>query len=143
MRFNTKVRYGLRVMIDIAMNNQDGKGVFQKDIAFRQKISFKYLDHIINSLKVAKLIVRPGLKNGYYLGRDPKEISLLDIERAFNATDDLQECINNPKICELSECCKARKVWQGLNNRILTFLSGTTLYDIVNDEQFACKNDER
>ncbi len=142
MRFNTKVRYGLRVMIDIAMNNQDGKGVFQKDIAFRQKISFKYLDHIINSLKVAKLIVRPGLKNGYYLGRDPKEISLLDIERAFNARDDLQECINDPKFCELSGCCKARKVWQGLNNRILSFLSSTTLYDILNDEQFACKNDE-
>lgn len=130
-------------MIDIAMNNQDGRGVFQKDIAFRQKISFKYLDHIINSLKVAKLIVRPGLKKGYYLARDPKDISMLDIERAFNATDDLQECINNPDICELSECCKARKVWRGLNNRILTFLSDTTLFDIVTDEQYACNTNER
>lgn len=138
MRFNTKVRYGLRVMIDIAMNNEDGRGVFQKDIAFRQKISFKYLDHIINALKIAKLIVRPTLKTGYSLARSPREISLLDIERAFNATDDIQECINNPSVCELSSCCKARKVWQGLNNRILTFLSSTTLHDIINDEQFSC-----
>lgn len=139
MRFNTKVRYGLRVMIDIALNNgTDSKGVFQKDIALRQKISFKYLDHIINSLKVAKLIVRPSLKSGYFLARPANEISLLDIERAFNANDDLQECLDNPSSCQLSSCCKARKVWSKLNSKILDFMKSTMLSDIIQSEEYDC-----
>jgi len=134
MRLNTKLRYGLRVMIDIALNNTDGKGVFQKDIAFRQKVSFKYLDHIINSLKIARLITRPSLKSGYFLARPPGEITLLDIEHAFNATEDIQQCLSNPEICEMSGKCRAQKVWRKLNDRILTFMSTTTLADIIEEE---------
>lgn len=131
MRLNTKLRYGLRVMIDIALNNSVNEGVFQKDIAFRQKISFKYLDHIINSLKVARLVVRPSLKSGYFLARPPEEITLLDIERAFEANEDIQQCVNNPEICNMSGTCRARKVWKNLNDRIISFLATTTLADII------------
>lgn len=70
MRFNTKVRYGLRVMIDIAINQGKGQGVFQKDISFRQDISLKYLDSIINSLKVAGLIKKADpAKDIYFPGQ--------------------------------------------------------------------------
>lgn len=143
MRFNTKVRYGLRVMIDIALNNgTENKGVFQKDIALRQKISFKYLDHIMNSLKVAKLLVRPSLKSGYFLARPANEISLLDIERAFSANDDLQECLSNPSFCQQSSCCKARKVWLNLNGKILDFMESTKLSDIIQSEEYNCNTIE-
>ena len=42
MKINTKIRYGLRTMIEIA-NAQDDNGVLQKDIAKNQNISLKYL----------------------------------------------------------------------------------------------------
>jgi DNA-binding IscR family transcriptional regulator len=40
MKFNTKTRYGLRTMIEVAMQGTD-KGVYQKEISERQEISFK------------------------------------------------------------------------------------------------------
>lgn len=55
MKLNTKVRYGLRTMLEIALQ-EDNKGVFQKDIAKNQQISEKYLDLIIASLKANGLI---------------------------------------------------------------------------------------
>ncbi|MDK2910936.1 MAG: Rrf2 family transcriptional regulator, iron-sulfur cluster assembly transcription factor [Bacteroidales bacterium] len=133
MRFNTKVRYGLRVMIDIALNQGKGQGVFQKDISFRQDISFKYLDSIINSLKVAGLIKKAGPRKGYILSRSINEISLMDIEKAFNTPVEIQECLSNPDICKMHGICKARKVWSSLNDRIMRFLNDVKLSDILEE----------
>lgn len=133
MRFNTKVRYGLRVMIDIALHQDFNKGVFQKDISFRQEISNKYLDHIINSLKVAGLIKKAGPRKGYILAKPVSEITLMDIEKAFIAPLEIQECLYNPEICNMSGVCKARKVWRSLNDRIMNFLLEIRLSDILEE----------
>ena len=83
MKFNTKTRYGIRSMLEIAMNKEQD-GVFQKDIAKNQNISIKYLDHIIHSLKASRLIVNVrGKKSGYTLTREPSEITMFDIHNAF------------------------------------------------------------
>jgi len=67
--FIQKTRYGIRAILEIAMNEK-AKGILQKDIAENQEISYKYLDHIINSLKVAGLVARAaGRKSGYVLTR--------------------------------------------------------------------------
>ncbi|HRS19749.1 MAG TPA: Rrf2 family transcriptional regulator, partial [Bacteroidales bacterium] len=72
MKLNTKTRYGLRAIIEIAMNSSE-HGVLQKDIAKTQNISNKYLDQIIAELKSADLIVNTGgKKSGYRLNGDPK-----------------------------------------------------------------------
>ena len=56
-------------MLDIALD-ESGNGVYQKDISDRQKISVKYLDSIIASLKAAGLITtKRGKKSGYCLTR--------------------------------------------------------------------------
>lgn len=132
MHFNTKVRYGLRVMIEIALHNDDKEGVFQKDIAFRQGISYKYLDHIISALKIANLVVKKGPRKGYGLTKAPSDISLYDIEQAFEPAMLLQECIGNPELCERSGICQARYVWVALNDKILEFLKSLSLADIIN-----------
>lgn len=134
MRFNTKVRYGLRVMIDIALHQENNRGVFQKDISFRQEISNKYLDHIINSLKVAGLIKKAGPRKGYVLARQVSDITLMDIEKAFNAPLEIQECLVNPEVCQMSGVCKARKVWRSLNSRIMNFLQEVRLSDIIEEK---------
>ena len=41
MRISTKGRYALRLMLDIAMNDAEGKPVRVKDIAKRQEVSGK------------------------------------------------------------------------------------------------------
>ncbi|HVN67646.1 MAG TPA: Rrf2 family transcriptional regulator, partial [Candidatus Sulfotelmatobacter sp.] len=69
MKLSTKVRYGVRLMIDLAA--QDGRGlVLLKDIARRQNISQKYLWQVIDALKSAKLVISGrGAKGGYMLAK--------------------------------------------------------------------------
>ena len=52
---STKARYALRVMIDLAQNQQDGY-IPLKDIAARQDISEKYLEIILKALVKGKII---------------------------------------------------------------------------------------
>ena len=82
MQLNTKVRYGLRAVIEIA---QEGKNrVLQKDITERQQIPIKYLDFIIAGLKTGGLIRNlKGKKSGYVLIRPANEISVYDVYCAF------------------------------------------------------------
>ena len=49
MMVSTKGRYALRIMADLA-ENQEGGPVSLKDIAERENISIKYLEIIVSSL---------------------------------------------------------------------------------------------
>ena len=62
MKFNTKTRYGVRVVLELALNADLEGGTFQKEIAESQHVSIKYLDHIIASHKKAGLINNIGGK---------------------------------------------------------------------------------
>ena len=49
MKISTKGRYALRLMIDLA-ENQDQGNVSLKDISKRQDISVKYLEQIVSPI---------------------------------------------------------------------------------------------
>ena len=62
---STKGRYGLRVMIDLAQND-DGSYIPLKDIAERQEISKKYLEIIVKQMVEGGLIKGLSGKGGGY-----------------------------------------------------------------------------
>ena len=82
MKINTKIRYGLRTMIEIACCKEP-TGILQKDIAKNQNISVKYLDYIISALKLKGLIINSKDGGGYMLTRPADQITMLDIYTAF------------------------------------------------------------
>ena len=82
---STKGRYALRVMLDLAQNN-DGNYVPLKDIAERQEISKKYLEIIVKEMVVGGLIVgASGKGGGYKLVRKPSEYSVGPSARSSNS----------------------------------------------------------
>ena len=73
MKISTKGRYALRVMVDLATND-NGNYITLKDIAKRQEISNKYLEQIIAMLnKSGFLDTARGNMGGYRLAKLPKE----------------------------------------------------------------------
>lgn len=127
MKLNTKVRYGLRTMIELAMNVGDS-GLLQKEISERQDIPLKYLDKIISELKSAELIVNvAGKKSGYILARNPARISVYDVYRAFEGKLAIIQCINETISCCRSEQCASQEFWDKLNTEIEASLISMTL----------------
>lgn len=121
-------------MLEIAMQ-ADGEGVLQKDIAERQNISVKYLDHIIHALKVAGLVTNlKGKKSGYVLTRPAGEISMLDIHNAFEPGICVVECLSDNISCNREGHCSARGFWRDLNEKLIEYFSQTSLGDLVKEQ---------
>jgi len=131
MKINSKIRYGLRTLIELALHN-DNTGVLQKDIAKNQQLSEKYLDPIISALKVSGLIINVGgKKSGYILNKLPSEITVYDIYKTFESCPSITYCLSRPDICEREKKCSAKEYWMDLNEVIINHLKTTTLESLT------------
>ena len=121
----------MRTMVEIAKSDQE-KGIFQKDISEIQKISYKYLDHIIYSLKRAGLLENvKGKKSGYQLTRVASDITLYEIHAAFEPEIAIVECLSEYIQCDMEDMCATKDFWNGLNTLIKQYLTNITLQDLV------------
>lgn len=127
MKISTKGHYGLRSLIDVAVNQTEGP-VTLNDIAKRQSISVKYLWQVINPLKESGFLsVTRGAKGGYMLARPPKEINMLEVLTTLEGPISILKCLTDDKVCNRINSCVARTVWSDVNLAIEKALAGTTL----------------
>ena len=131
MRMSTKGRYGVRLMIDLALHSSQGP-VLMKDIARRQGISEKYLWNLINPLKTVGLVRSlRGARGGYLLAKEPAEISLKDIMSVLEGTLCLVDCVENPSSCKRSPTCITRDVWCEASQGFMKTLEAMTLEKVI------------
>lgn len=131
IRISTKGKYGTRLMVQLAMNY--GKGpMLLKDIANKENLSVRYLEHLIPPLKSAHLVhsIR-GAHGGYKLTKPPSDITLKDIIRILEGPLSPSECVESPDVCDRSSFCVTRDIWAELERTISKTLAGHTLADLV------------
>ena len=130
MKLSTTIRYGTRLMLDMAENH--GKGPIRVSaIAKRQGISEKYLEKIVRLLRKGGLV--EGLRGpggGYLLAVPPEEITLADILESIQGKVELCPCLDDPDTCDKHMTCKTRKVWNDINETIWVKLQEITLVDL-------------
>lgn len=131
MKISTKGRYGLRIMLDLALYGANGPRAM-KEISQSQQISEKYISRLIVLLHKAGLVISlRGAKGGYILAKKPEEISLLEIIEVMEGKIALVGCIDNPEFCARAESCSACMVWSGLNQNIRKQFEGITLKNLM------------
>lgn len=135
MRLSTRARYGTRLMLELALNFNQGT-VFLKDIAQKEEISEKYLSHLVISLKASGLISSSrGAHGGYRLAKPPSQITLMEIVQILEGNLSLVECVKNPSICSRVSKCATRDIWSKLDEKISDVLSSVTLEDLVSSQK--------
>ena len=131
MKISTKGRYALRVMVDLAIND-NGNFISLKDIATRQEISNKYLEQIIALLtKAGFLETARGNNGGYKLSKAPNEYIIGDILRATEGDLTPIFCLTGENICSKQKNCKTYSFWKGLDDTINNYINSKTLQDLV------------
>lgn len=131
MKINTKIRYGLRAMIEIGQENNT-KGVLQKEIAEHQDIPLNYLDSIITGLRNAGLIINfAGRGGGYILAKRAEQISVYDVYRAFEPELNLVQCSCETNECHRSGTCPAQDYWYRLNSIVKETMMSHKLSDLL------------
>jgi Rrf2 family protein len=119
-------------MLDIALHQREGEPVLLRDIAERQRISERYLEQVISSLRNAGLLksVR-GARGGYYLARPSSRITVLEIFQATSGSLQLLECLEEEFSCDRTAQCASRVLWSRLHQAMRKTMEGTTLEDLV------------
>ena len=131
MKINTRVRYAIRMMADIAQNGTDDP-VPLKDVADRQGLSKLYLSQLATPLRNGSLLRSVwGNKGGYSLARPATEICLLDIIEAVDGPVGVIDCVLEPESCDRTEECRSRKVWTDINTAMTEILAKYTLQDLI------------
>jgi len=128
MKINTKIRYGLRMLIAIA---QEERLVNTTKLSERMHVSPKYLRKLAGPLEKAGLIKSTqGIYGGYELNMKPEDISMQRLMAAFNERLSLTDCVLGKK-CDLKDSCLARNVWVMLEKTLQERFLPVTIHDIL------------
>jgi Rrf2 family transcriptional regulator, cysteine metabolism repressor len=131
MKISTKGRYGTRAMLSMACE-YGGRLVRAGEIAEEQKISLKYLENILATLRAAGLIVSERGKNGgYALAKAPSEITLHSVLSPLEGSMGFVHCTSDQPECDKVEDCKTHSVWAELKDATDSILKKTTLQDLL------------
>jgi Rrf2 family protein len=131
MKFSTRVRFALRIMVQIAGEEGD-KPVFSRKIAATQGISEPYVDQILLPLRTNGLLTSVrGRSGGYRLARTAKTITLLDIVQAVEGEFQLVDCLGDLKNCKRAPRCATREAWQMITENMQRDMKSVNLAALV------------
>jgi Rrf2 family cysteine metabolism transcriptional repressor len=127
MKISTKGRYGLTIMMELAIKFGEGPTSL-KSIAEKNQLSEHYLEQLIAPLRNAGLVksVR-GAYGGYILFREPASITAGDVIRV------LEGPISPVDFTEEDDPAK-RDLWVRIRDGIAFALDSTTLEDLISFE---------
>lgn len=130
MRLTTKGRFAVTAMLDLALNEVD-RPVTLAGISERQDISLSYLEQLFSRLRrngLVKSVRGPG--GGYRIAKRLEDISVSDIITAVDEQIDATQC-GGDENCHEERRCMTHDLWASLNLKILEYLSGVSLADLV------------
>lgn len=135
MRLTTKGRFAVTAMLDLAIHeakdDTSTKPVTLAGISERQDISLSYLEQLFSRLRRKGLVssVR-GPGGGYNLAKNYVNISVAEIINAVDEQIDATQCGGHEN-CRDEGRCMTHDLWSALNTKILEYLGGVTLADLV------------
>ncbi len=143
MKLTTKGRFAVTAMLDLALHEalahdsaashlpSEIKPVTLAGISERQSISLSYLEQLFSRLRRQGLVssVR-GPGGGYKLAKNYADISVADIINAVDELIDATQCGGHEN-CRDEGRCMTHDLWASLNHKILDYLAGVSLADMV------------
>ena len=134
MKLSTKVRYGLRGLVELALADPD-KPVPLKVLAENQDIPNKYLEQMISSLKIAGLVASVrGAEGGYRLAKPPSSITAWDVYQVLDVSAVPVECVDGSCGKNRKDVCVCQEMWQELSEAIFNVLQSWTLEKLATRE---------
>jgi Rrf2 family protein len=131
MEISRRTDYGVRVILDLAIQSQNGRTSTQ-EIAERQNIPAPFLAKIISQLALSGLVTTyRGAGGGVSLARPAAEISLLHVIEALDGPLRLNRCVIEPSACPRDEYCPVHHIWAKAQTDLTSLLSGTTFDDLA------------
>ena len=130
MRITREGDYGIRSVL--YLSRQPYKKVsFVNEISDDYKIHRSFLAKILQKLVKAK-IVRSyrGVKGGFSLARQAKDITVLDVLEAIEGKLAMNLCLSDKKKCDFSRNCPIHSVWANVQSKVVEVLKKSNFEDL-------------
>ena len=134
MKLSMKSRYGLRALIDLAINSKTEQ-VALNSIAERNKISPQYLEQVFASLRRARIVRSvKGSQGGYLLNYPADKITVSQIVEALEGSYHLEsETGNGEGTASIVTETIQKDIVDRVNDRLDQILQNLTLADLEQD----------
>ncbi len=129
---STRGRYAIRVMLDLA-ENQNGRYIPLKEIAARQGISKKYLEIIVKDMVAGGLLTgASGKGGGYQLCRSPEDYPLGEIIELMEGSFVSVACLaEGAAPCPRATACETLPLWAEYDRLTRDFFYSKRLSDLM------------
>jgi len=130
MQLTREGDYGIRSVLYLA--RQPYKKIsFVTEISEQYKIPRSFLAKILQKLVKAK-IVRSyrGVKGGFSLARQAKDISVLDVLEAIEGKMAMNLCLSDKKKCDFSRNCPIHSVWANVQSKVVEVLKKSNFEEL-------------
>lgn len=131
MKLNTKMRYGTRALLELALHYEQGP-MSLGEIARTQELSEKYLEALLGVLRSVGLVrSQRGAQGGYFLAKPPEQVTLRDIFDVLEGPDPFVECTSAHEVCPRRAACATQEVWSKMYQAAMRVLESITLADLA------------
>ena len=132
MRVSAKTDYAVRALLELAVAG-DGP-VKGERLAQAQEIPLKFLENILTDLRHAGIVrAQRGAEGGYWLARDPGEVTLGEVIRAVDGPLASVRGEAPEDVAYDGAAQNLRVVWVALRASMRSVVDEVTLEDVVND----------
>lgn len=135
MKLSTKGKYGLRALVDLAINAK-GEHISLASIAERQNISEQYMEHVFSTLRKAGIVNSvKGPRGGYSLSKAASNIRINEVLVVLEGDLSIaREAATGEEVDFNSiECSIKELLWEKIDAITEKILSETTLQDLADD----------
>ena len=132
MRVSAKTDYAVRALLELAVG---GEGPIKAErLAQAQEIPLKFLENILTDLRHAGIVrAQRGAEGGYWLARDPAEVTLGEVIRAVDGPLASVRGEAPEDVAYEGAAQNLRVVWVALRASMRSVVDEVTLEDVVND----------
>ena len=131
MQITREGDYGIRSVLYLA--RQPFKKVsFVNEISEEYKIPRSFLAKILQKLVKAKLVRSyRGVKGGFSLAKQAREITVLDVLEAIEGKLALNVCLVDKKKCTFSKHCPTHFLWNNVQAKVVDTLKKANFDDLA------------
>lgn len=144
VRLSKLTDYGLVLMSRLA-EQPDSSYSTARDLAADLQLPLPTVSKLLKELLQSGLLVsHRGIRGGYSLAREPREIGLAEIITALEGPIALTECSTDVTgLCQLETCCAIRKNQQIISEALRGVLAKLTLSDLIQPLMLTAVQDAR
>lgn len=115
--------YAIRAILHMS-RQPAGEIVFKKDICKTQEITPAFLTKILQPLIKDGIVgSQRGVGGGFYLAKEPAEITLFDIVNSQEGPVYLNQCLIEEGACEREFFCPIHGAWEQIRKEFMATLS--------------------